>query len=81
MQLPLTAQEEFIKRMEEFESMTERNDYAVAVGVQLAILYFSALFLLSANQVPAEVVNRIADQLEPLNKEGFVLLPSGTPPA
>jgi hypothetical protein len=59
-------------------AMAERNDAEVAAGMALANMYFAALLALSENAGSAAMVNRMADTLEPFNREGTVLLNVGT---
>jgi hypothetical protein len=59
--------------------MAEKGDAEVATGMSLANMYFAALLVLSEKTGRAAMVNHMADQLEPFNKEGSVLLNMGSP--
>lgn len=69
---------DFIHSIEKMHNaMAERNDAEVAAGMALANMYFAALVALSERTGNAAMVNRMADQLEPFNKEGSTLLNIG----
>ncbi|SRR6266481_6412909 len=66
-----SRQLDFIETLINLETMTEKNDPEVALGVELTKLYISQL--IEGNEPMA---NRMAEQLEPLNREGAILLGS-----
>jgi hypothetical protein len=76
---PSAIKMDFINDIEKMRNaMAERNENEVATGIALANMYFAALSTLSEKTGDAAMVNRMADQLEPLNKEGTILLNIGT---
>ena len=66
---------DFINSVEKMQNaMAERNDAEVAAGMALANMYFTSLLALSEKTGSAAMVNRMANQLEPFNREGSALL-------
>jgi hypothetical protein len=69
---PRSRQIDFMKKFTHLEKiMTENNDPQVALGVALTKMYFGPLI-----EGNGPMVNRMAEQLEPLNREGAILLGS-----
>jgi hypothetical protein len=61
-----------MKKFTDLETiMTENNDPQVAIGVALTKMYLAPLI-----EDNGPMVNRMAEQLEPLNREGAILLGS-----
>jgi hypothetical protein len=67
-----SRQLDFMKKFTHLETiMTENNDPQVALGVALTKMYFAPLI-----EGNGPMINRMAEQLEPLNREGAILLGS-----
>jgi hypothetical protein len=63
---------DFMKKFTRLETvMTENHDPQVSLGVALTKMYFAPLI-----EGNGPMVNRMAEQLEPLNSEGAILLGS-----
>jgi hypothetical protein len=70
-----SLQMDFLTKLAKTEDiMRDKNDPQVALGVALTKMYFAPLI-----EGNGPMVNRMAEQLEPLNREGALLLGSLPP--
>jgi hypothetical protein len=78
MKRPPAEQETFVDRLYQLSQLMAEKDDEGSLGVALTRCYLVGLQALAGKSpdVTVAMINRMADQLDPFNREGFALLPS-----